>query len=58
VQIFLSLWLLWKLLGPSCLGGVAVILLIIPLTKIVAQWMGEKQKHLMEAKDGRVEINN
>ena len=58
VQIFLSLWLLWNLLGPSCLGGFAVILLIIPLTKIVAQWMGEKQKHLMVAKDGRVEINN
>lgn len=58
LQIFLSLWLLWRLLGPSCLGGLAVILLIMPLTKIVAQWMGEKQKRLMVAKDDRVQINN
>ena len=58
LQIFLAIWFLWKQLGPSCLGGVAIILIIMPVTKTVAEWMGRKQKRLMNAKDDRVEINN
>ena len=57
LQIALALFFLWKQLGPSSLGGVAVILIMIPVTKWVAQWMGSMQKRLMRAKDQRVELN-
>lgn len=57
LQISLAIIFLWRLLGPSCLGGVAVILIMIPVTKSVAEWMGELQKKLMQSKDARVEVN-
>lgn len=58
LQIGLALFFLWRQLGPSCLGGVAVIIITIPLTKWVTQWMGSMQKKLMKVKDDRVEINS
>jgi ATP-binding cassette, subfamily C (CFTR/MRP), member 1 len=39
------------------LGGVAVIMVMVPVTKNVSQWMGAKQKVLMKAKDKRTELN-
>ena len=57
-QIILALSFLWQQLGPSCLGGVAVILIMMPVTKSVARWMGSLQKRLMTAKDNRVELNS
>ncbi|KAL7559536.1 hypothetical protein ACA910_011927 [Epithemia clementina (nom. ined.)] len=58
LQIGLALFFLWRYLGPSSLGGVAVILCTIPCTKLVAQYMGQRQKQLMQAKDARVNINS
>jgi ATP-binding cassette subfamily C (CFTR/MRP) protein 1 len=58
VQISLALYFLFRLLGPSSLGGVAVMLCMIPVTKTVAQWMGGMQKRLMKARDERVELNS
>ncbi len=57
-QIILALYFLWQQIGPSCLGGVAVIVMILPVTKYVAKWMGSLQKRLMAAKDKRVELNS
>lgn len=57
LQISLALLFLWKQLGASSLGGVLVIVTMIPVTKIVAQWMGSMQKLLMRAKDQRVDLN-
>lgn len=57
LQILLSLFFLWRQLGPSSLGGVAVIVVMIPVTKAVAQWMGKLQKRLMTARDARVQLN-
>ena len=57
LQITLALFCLWRQLGPSSLGGVSVILIMIPVTKGVASWMGALQKLLMTAKDRRVELN-
>lgn len=57
-QIFLALYFLWQQLGPSCLGGVLVIVIMMPITKSVAKWMGALQKKLMKAKDERVELNS
>jgi ATP-binding cassette subfamily C (CFTR/MRP) protein 1 len=58
LQISLALFFLWKQLGPSCLGGVVVIIIMMPVTKAVAKWMGSMQKRLMYAKDQRVEVNS
>ena len=43
--------------GASSLAGVAVIIIMIPVTKTVAQWMGRLQRNLMTSKDKRVEVN-
>jgi hypothetical protein len=40
LQILLALFFLWQQLGPSCLGGVVVIVIMMPVTKAVARWMG------------------
>ena len=58
VQIGLALYFLWLQLGPSCLGGVAIIIVMVPITRAVASWMGGLQKQLMIAKDERVELNS
>jgi ABC-type multidrug transport system fused ATPase/permease subunit len=57
LQIVLAMYFLWQQLGPSCLAGVLVIVLSIPLTAVTASWMGKLQKKLMEAKDNRVDVN-
>ena len=43
--------------GASSLAGVAVIIMMMPVTKSVAQWMGGLQRKLMTSKDNRVEVN-
>lgn len=58
LQIALALYFLWGQLGASSLGGVAVIIIMIPVTKSIAQWMGGMQRILMKAKDRRVELNS
>eukprot|EP00560_Eucampia_antarctica_P007002 CAMPEP_0197828720 /NCGR_PEP_ID=MMETSP1437-20131217/5242_1 /TAXON_ID=49252 ORGANISM="Eucampia antarctica, Strain CCMP1452" /NCGR_SAMPLE_ID=MMETSP1437 /ASSEMBLY_ACC=CAM_ASM_001096 /LENGTH=1315 /DNA_ID=CAMNT_0043430055 /DNA_START=350 /DNA_END=4300 /DNA_ORIENTATION=+ len=58
IQIGLALYFLWQQLGPSCLGGVAVILVMIPVTKYVSNWMGRMQQALMGARDERTDINS
>jgi ABC-type multidrug transport system fused ATPase/permease subunit len=57
LQIVLAMYFLWQQLGPSCLAGVLVIVLSIPLTAVSAQWMGSLQTKLMEKKDARVQAN-
>ncbi|CAB9522599.1 Multiple drug resistance-associated protein-like transporter 1 [Seminavis robusta] len=57
-QITLALFFLFQQLGASCLGGVVVMIIMMPVTKTVAQWMGRRQKRVMKAKDERVEINS
>lgn len=58
VQIGLAMYFLWQQLGASCLAGCAVIVIMMPVTKTVAKWMGGMQKRLMAAKDARVEVNS
>lgn len=57
LQIGLALYFLWQQLGFSSLGGVLVIVVMIPVTKYTAQWMAGMQKRLMAAKDRRIELN-
>ena len=58
LQIGLALYFLWQQLGVSSLGGVAVIIIMIPVTKSITQWMASMQRQLMQAKDRRVEVNS
>jgi len=57
LQISLALFFLWRHLGPSSFGGVGIIIIMIPVTQAVAQWMGSMQRKLMQAKDDRIELN-
>ena len=52
------MYFLWGQVGPSCLAGVVVITILIPVTKYVAAWLGRIQKILMKARDDRVALNN
>lgn len=58
IQISLSIYFLWGQLGISCMGGVAVIALSIPLNQFIAYKIGKVQKQLMAARDDRVEMTN
>uniref|UniRef100_A0A7S4AQQ3 P-loop containing nucleoside triphosphate hydrolase protein n=2 Tax=Pseudo-nitzschia australis TaxID=44445 RepID=A0A7S4AQQ3_9STRA len=57
-QIGLAMFLLWQQLGPSALAGLAVICIMIPVTKTIAKIMGRLQKKLMISKDERVDVNS
>jgi len=37
LQIFISIYLLWMVLGPSILAGVGVMVLMIPLSAFIAK---------------------
>ena len=58
LQIVLAIYFLWQQLGAASLGGVFVIMVTIPFTKYIAQFMGKLQKNLMQAKDQRVDLNS
>jgi ATP-binding cassette subfamily C (CFTR/MRP) protein 1 len=57
-QIGLAMYFLWGQVGASCLAGVVVIVVLIPVTKSVAGWLSGIQKILMKARDERVALNN
>jgi len=53
LQIGLAIYFLWQELGASCLGGVAIIIIMMPITKKVGKYLGGLQKKLMKVKDER-----
>ncbi|KAK1939976.1 Multidrug resistance-associated protein 1 [Phytophthora citrophthora] len=57
-QIVVACYLLWKQIGPATFAGVAVIILMIPVTAGVSKLMGRLQEALMEVKDERIKICN
>ena len=58
LQISLAIYFLWKQVGVSCLGGAAMIVIMVPVNKSIAGWMGKLQRNLMKARDRRVETNS
>merc|ERR550519_503341 len=56
LQVALSLYFLWGILGPSSLAGLAVMLLMIPLNGIIATKMRKYQFAQMKNKDRRVKL--
>ena len=56
--ITLSMVSLWNLLGPSCLAGLAVMILIIPLTSVTSTFMRKFSFANMRTKDARIKVMN
>ncbi len=55
-QFAVTLALLYKQVGTSCLAGVAITILLIPLNKLIADRIGSLSRKMMLAKDDRVKV--
>jgi ATP-binding cassette subfamily C (CFTR/MRP) protein 10 len=53
-QFTVTLFLLYQQVGLSCLAGVAITILLIPLNKLIADRIGRLSQKMMAAKDERV----
>lgn len=58
LRVVLTIVLLWQYLGPSCLAGVAVMALILPITAFIANKNSVVQEKQMKAKDDRLKFMN
>ena len=56
LQIALSMYFLWDILGPSCLAGFAVMALMIPLNTVVGKKLKKYQFEQMRCKDKRTKL--
>jgi ATP-binding cassette subfamily C (CFTR/MRP) protein 1 len=57
-QIVVACYLLWRQIGPATFAGVAVIILMLPVTAGISQLMRRLQLKLMGVKDERIKICN
>jgi len=57
-QIFLAVYSLWQLLGPSVLAGIFVMILLIPINAAVANKSMKLQGKQMTNKDQRLRLMN
>ncbi|RZC38992.1 multidrug resistance-associated protein 1 [Asbolus verrucosus] len=58
LQIILSLYFLWDILGPSVLAGLAVMIILIPVNGYIANKVKVLQIKQMKNKDERVKLMN
>ncbi|XP_010618468.1 canalicular multispecific organic anion transporter 2 isoform X1 [Fukomys damarensis] len=56
LQIFLAIYFLWQILGPSVLAGVALMVLLIPINSALAMKMRTYQVQQMKFKDSRIKL--
>lgn len=54
VYIVICTAMLWSFLGPSCLAGISVIIIMMPLSGAVASWCRNVQVKQMNLKDSRL----
>jgi ATP-binding cassette, subfamily C (CFTR/MRP), member 1 len=57
-QIAIAMYLLWQQVGVSSLAGCAVIVLSIPITGKVSQYLKTLQKQMSTVRDERVKVTN
>lgn len=57
-QIILAMYFLWLQMGPSCMAGIAVIILTIPLTGKLSAYQKKLQKEMSRVRDSRVQATN
>ncbi|XP_077285786.1 multidrug-Resistance like Protein 1 isoform X3 [Arctopsyche grandis] len=58
LQITLALYFLWRILGPSVLAGLAVMIILIPVNGFIANRVKTLQIKQMKNKDERVKLMN
>ena len=58
LQIIVALWLLWGIMGPSVLAGLAVMILLLPLNGYLASVQRKMQIRFMAKKDERLKMMN
>ncbi len=58
MQIALSLYFLWNLMGYAVLGGVGMMILMIPLNGYIAKKTRTQQVLQMNQKDQRIKLMN
>ncbi|XP_061782919.1 multidrug resistance-associated protein 1-like [Nerophis lumbriciformis] len=58
IEIALSFYFLFELLGPSALAGVSAIVLIFPLNGLIAKLRSKLQEVQMDFMDGRIKLMN
>ncbi|CAK1540433.1 unnamed protein product [Leptosia nina] len=58
LQITLALYFLWRILGPSVLAGLAVMIVLIPVNGLIASRVKNLQIRQMKYKDERVKLMN
>ena len=57
-QLAISLILLWQQLGIATLGGISIMIILIPLNGFITSKIRETFVSLMKAKDKRVKLIN
>ncbi|XP_077529739.1 multidrug resistance-associated protein 1-like [Haemaphysalis longicornis] len=58
LQIGLAIWLLWGQLGIATLGGLGVMIILLPVNGVVAAYIRKHQVQLMKHKDRRLKLMN
>ncbi|XP_033117760.1 multidrug resistance-associated protein 1-like isoform X2 [Anneissia japonica] len=58
LQIIVSLYFLWGVLGPSVLAGVGIMVLLVPLNAFIATKSKKLQVKQMALKDARIKLTN
>ncbi|KAJ7779182.1 multidrug resistance-associated ABC transporter [Mycena metata] len=58
IQLVLSTWILYSLLGTSCFVGLAATMICLPLQHFTGNIIFRTQKALMKAKDERITLTN
>jgi ATP-binding cassette, subfamily C (CFTR/MRP), member 1 len=58
VTIGIAIWLLWRIIGVAVMAGLAVMILMIPLSGIIAAKLRDLQIIQMKVKDERVKSMN
>ncbi|XP_071965517.1 multidrug resistance-associated protein 1-like [Antedon mediterranea] len=58
LQIIVSLYFLWGVLGPSVLAGVGIMVLLIPINAVLATKSRKLQVKQMAFKDARIKLMN
>ena len=58
LQIAIAIYMLWGIVGPSALAGLAVMILLIPINGVMATYQRKLQINQMKQKDQRIKLMN
>ncbi len=55
-QIAITLYLLYQQIGLSFLVGMGFVIILIPINKVLCDYIGKIHQNLMKHKDSRVKV--